>query len=266
MPEPNYRHLENKSRIQHYVTVLVERLAGKQPCEIAKSLHMTEESVRRDLEYVGRTWTQIFSPDGSLRGRSISTVTDPGSYWKIETECDKCGVCIKAGEDRLIVAVLELVTEMDFGEGSYKHNGVAVESGSYQVSVVDRTTSLHYCEKCAEHPREFKIANPLWLAGSTAPAQTTVNELPNNQGNGTNVGALPQGGENPRSGEDAQKEFLSGFLQQANSSGMRPEMRSAAKMWVEGASQTEIARKLGKDQSTICRMLSGARSMAYACR
>ena len=46
MPEPNYKQLSNKQRKQHYVSVLVERLSGKDHKAIAESLQMTEESDR----------------------------------------------------------------------------------------------------------------------------------------------------------------------------------------------------------------------------
>jgi hypothetical protein len=66
------------------------------------------------------------------------------------------------------------------------------------------------------------------------------------------------------SGEADQRMKVLAFLNAPASRGMRDVMRKAARLWVDGNSQNEIARKLHQDQSTISRMISGAKKLAFA--
>jgi hypothetical protein len=260
MSEPNYRQLSNKQRKQHYVTVLVERLAGKDYKAIAASLQMTEESVRRDLDYVARNWSSLLSPVGSGSRPKVSQVSSFEKL-KVRAECRECNAQIAAGADRLVVTAVELVDEShDFDEVSV-HNGTVVDvGGSYNTSV-GRIRCHHYCEQCSESLDEFRISNPAFLkAGSVDAAQLEIGSVEKCEPGVQHYSTPGQ------SGEDVQKKRLDAFLKDTSSRGMRPEMRTAARLWVDGSSQSGIARKLNKDQSTICRMIKGAQAMAYASR
>jgi len=67
-------------------------------------------------------------------------------------------------------------------------------------------------------------------------------------------------------GEAAQRAKMVLFLSAPASRGMSNDLRTAARMWAEGASQNEVARKLGKDQSTVSRRIKTAQVMANAPR
>jgi ribosome-binding protein aMBF1 (putative translation factor) len=65
-------------------------------------------------------------------------------------------------------------------------------------------------------------------------------------------------------GEEKQRAKLLKFLNVPASQGMRPQMRQAGRHWAEGFSQSDVARKLNMDPSTVARMINGALKMADA--
>jgi len=65
-------------------------------------------------------------------------------------------------------------------------------------------------------------------------------------------------------GEERQRAKLLKFLNVPASQGMRPQMRQAGRHWAEGFSQSDVARKLNMDPSTVARMINGALKMADA--
>ena len=65
-------------------------------------------------------------------------------------------------------------------------------------------------------------------------------------------------------GEEKQRAKLLKFLNAPASQGMRPQMRQAGRHWAEGFSQSDVARKLNMDPSTVARMINGALKMADA--
>jgi hypothetical protein len=68
-----------------------------------------------------------------------------------------------------------------------------------------------------------------------------------------------------RTVESVRRETLENFLKNPSSRGaMMPTMRQAVTLYVDGNSQNEIARKIGKDQATVSRMIQGALKMAGA--
>lgn len=266
MPEPNYRQLENKSRKQHYVSVLVERLAGKDPGAIAKSLYMTEESVRRDLDYVRRNWSLIFSPDvGTPRPNG----SEPVGFedLRVEAECKECGARILAGEDRLVVAAVELACEINYSGGTCEARGsdFASVGETLDESTVGRISSFHYCEKCSMRIPEFHVSNPAFERGPAQTMRRRMDGIGGGEGETNRNTGTQQLDTSGQIGGDDKNKKLAAFLNSRNSSSMRPDMRIAAQMSVmEGLSQNEIAKRMGKDQSTISRMIAGAFRMAYA--
>lgn len=64
------------------------------------------------------------------------------------------------------------------------------------------------------------------------------------------------------SGVESQKNKLARFLGTPASRKLRPTIRTAAKLWVDGKSQQEIGTKLGVDQSGVSRMLKDASKKA----
>jgi hypothetical protein len=68
------------------------------------------------------------------------------------------------------------------------------------------------------------------------------------------------------SGEATQRSNLLDYLNSPTSRGMPHTMRQAARLWADGASQTEISRRLGVDQSVVSRMIKGARNRASGAR
>jgi hypothetical protein len=64
------------------------------------------------------------------------------------------------------------------------------------------------------------------------------------------------------SGEDKQRSAMAEYLKSPNSRGMRTDARKAAKLWVEGVPQTEIAKKIRRDQSTVLRMIQASLKLA----
>jgi DNA-binding CsgD family transcriptional regulator len=272
MTEKNYRHLENKTRRQHYVTILVERLSGKTPEQIAASLKMTAQSVDRDLGYVNREWSRIFSPNGvQIDPKTPQPPTV--SSWRTKAICCTCGANIAAEEERVLVAALELVNEIDDGDADYKRNGVSVPRGARSADDIGvaKNQLLHCCGKCSPEVSEFTICNPAFVEkeqrGSLrAEEQKEFDQLPDEKlvdkdSAAAAVRPLPAV---RQSGEEAQKMLLDKFLKDPKSRGMAAAVRTATKMWIDGASQNEIARKLGRDQATVSRMIAGARKRAYA--
>jgi hypothetical protein len=72
-------------------------------------------------------------------------------------------------------------------------------------------------------------------------------------------------GHAPASKVDAthrQKEKLRDFLASPRSKGMRPQIRNAARRWIDGASHNEIAKSMGVDQSTVSRNIKTALDLA----
>jgi len=259
------------------MSVLIERLGGKKSEEIASSLKMTVESVDRDLEYVRKNWSSIFSP-GYEKEESRIAKDAPLSVLRIKADCYICGATIAATEDRVVVAVIEVVEEIDDrdGDANYKCNGKTVQRGSGGIidAAWGKRRFLHCCEKCSVTVREFNILNPTFseteiISKRRSPEVQHGLGLPAVE----NL-ATPEMAEEPihagtldrPSGEDAQRAQLKAFLNDPRSRGMRPEMRSVARMWVDGLSGSEVARRLGKDQSTVSRTITAARNMAYASR
>ena len=275
MSEPNYRLLTSKQRKQHYMSVLIERLSGKKSEEIASSLKMTVESVDRDLEYVRKNWSPIFS-SGYEKEESRIPKDAPLSVLRIKADCHICGATIAATEDRVVVAVIEVVEEIDDrdGDANYKCSGKTVQRGSGGIidAAWGKRRFLHCCEKCSVTVREFNIPNPTFSeAGISSKGRSSEVQLGMELPTAEKL-ARPEVTDDPihagafASGEDAQRAQLKTFLNDPRSRGMRPEMRSVARMWVDGLSGSEVARRLGKDQSTVSRTITAARNMAYASR
>jgi hypothetical protein len=286
MAETNYRELERKRTLQHYLTILARHWNGESINEIAKSLKMEGQSVQRDLEFIQKTY-----------GATPKTPEVAGvDQWRIETSCDpmaktscsRCDGTIQAGGNRVFLMAVEMGSD---GRGRSF-------SGSYCDSCIAEMPAL-------ELPNWWRLQMDAGATPSAGPAEedvhgtfrkngeailgrhrlrraTSVQEIAqekaastDGQGDGdaTNEADLEANvlstdrpsrpGPEP-AGEAAQRARLMTFLNNPKSRGMRSDMRAVARMWAEGASQSEVARKHGKDQSTVSRMIAGARKLAYA--
>jgi DNA-binding CsgD family transcriptional regulator len=281
MPETDYRELERKATLQHYLTVLARSLDGDSPEQIALSLGWSEASVRRDLEFARGKWSTARTSNGDAHTkRGISQTL--GEDQLERTTCALCNEAIHAGEYRVVLLAVEI---------GHRNSG----GGNGYVSGRGRSFSSSYCDVCVAEMPHFEFLN-WWKLRSDADATPSAGPATEDAafrsvsvqgiaekasadmdgtGDGDSLGeadiqANVLSSESPTrpgpelAGEAAQRARLASFLKAPTSRGMRSDMRTAAKMWVEGASQNEVARKLGKDQSTVSRMIAGARKMAYA--
>jgi hypothetical protein len=262
MTEKDYSYLEKKARRQHYVTVLIERLSGKTPAEIATSLKMQVPSVERDLEYVRRNWSRIFASDeGQTRPQPPQPTV---SMWRTKAVCCNCGADIAARAERVLVAVFELTNEIDVGDADYTKNGIKVsqEVGDFEGFGVASSRFLHCCEKCSPEVVDFRITNPAFVEEQLRSGQSEQHEaLADDKTLGV---PAPLAFPGPQSVDVNQKAIVERFLKDPRSRGLRPDMRRVGTMWVDGSNQNEIAQKLGIHQATASRMLAAVKQRAYA--
>ena len=204
-----------------------------------------------------------------------------------ETACANCGGVIEAGEYRVLVTAVELKPE------GFDEDGVEVPASRGE------STTQYYCDCCvATLPRLVPngIENP-WkelsddlAQASAGPSTEDASKRFVHETDAANAIAAKSrrlgrpisagqaeallystsspdrpGREQPPDKTD-QQERLREFLKSPGSRKMLPQMRRAATMCAEGASQSEIARKLGVDQSTVSRMVKGAMQMAFVQR
>jgi hypothetical protein len=303
MVETNYRELERKRTLQHYLTMFVRHWNGESVKEIAKSLKMEARSVQRDLEFIQKTY-------GDAGAKPKTSKFAGMGEWKIETTCSACGAQIASGKDRLVIAALELTSEYDDFITEYRRNGVIREQGGGGIAdVVGRHQLRHYCTQCSVKEPEFLISNPAFgeskIKPETAPATSqapqdgpgvpeavkidlaagddrSFNETFPERARSTDAMARSTdmaaigtrsgfGGDSLRvdakSGEAVQRARVLEYLNDHRSrSKMLPEVREAVRMWGEGARQDQVARKLAKDQSTVSRWIKTALKLASAPR
>jgi Helix-turn-helix domain len=305
MAEISLRQWNIKRMRQHYGTILFKHLNGEPVEEIATSLKMEKASVLRCLAWAEENWSRVFSTNDDARLKPKASEVAGVRQWKIETACSACGARIAADQDRLVIAALELIEENDDFTTDYRRNGVSIEQGGgVQKSIVGRRHFKHYCEECSVKEPEFLISNPAFVqremgtatgwtpqkdsevletvksdlaAGNTdsfddafpknAPSKdamahsTGMEEVGKRSGFGSSNLRV-----DPQSGEAAQRERMVLFLNVPASRGMPNDQRAAARMWAEGASQNEVARKLKRDQSTVSRWIKSAQVKASAPR
>jgi Helix-turn-helix domain len=276
MAEESYRELERKARVRHYGTILFKRLNGESVEAIAKSLKMEEASILRCLAWAEKNWSRIISPNGEEHTTQETSSTPADQMGK--TSCARCNETIHAGQYRVVLSRVEMKPP-DIDRGIPLGRGL-----SFYES---------YCDSCVAEIPLFEVMNPWKMLSDNAarpsagPAtedaafrSVSVQEIAekfadDGPGDGealdeADIQANVLSSDAPTwplpelAGEAAQRARLLTFLNAPASRGMRSDMRAAAKMWVEGASQSEVARKLGRDQSTVSRMIAGARKMAYA--
>jgi DNA-binding CsgD family transcriptional regulator len=102
-------------------------------------------------------------------------------------------------------------------------------------------------------------------AGMDEPVATSeiADQLFSNDEGWKKVAAVHSAG----SGEIAQRAKLVGYLNSLQSRGkMLPDEREAARMWTDGLSENEIARRQGVNQSTVHRRIDSAKKKANAKR
>lgn len=163
-----------------------------------------------------------------------------------KTVCAHCGDSIDAGDYRVAVTAVEM------------HPLGSKQSSSRGPAKPGLTA---FCGVCVAKISSFPLPNP-WKAIVDQPHTSGVNK-PDLDASSTT--SCSPGKASPESaGEASQRAHILKFLNDPRSMAMRSDMRDVARMWAEGASLNEVARKLGKDQSTISRIIQGARKMSYA--
>lgn len=161
-----------------------------------------------------------------------------------KTTCGQCGSKIGAGDYRVAVTAVEMPAPDSKQSTSRRSNEPALTA---------------FCAACVAKLSTFSLPNP-WKPSIHQSHTTTLNE-PDPESNPASSPAIPPP---ESSGEASQRAHILKFLNDPRSMAMRSDMRDVARMWAEGASLNEVARKLGKDQSTISRIIQGARKMSYA--
>jgi hypothetical protein len=163
-----------------------------------------------------------------------------------KSACAQCGDRIDAGAYRVVVMAVEMQPP-DYKQSSSRGPGDSV--------------SRAFCGVCAAEVSDFSLPNP-WkpIVGRAHTSDLNKADLEANL-----LTAISPSKPSPESaGEASQRAHLLKFLNDPRSMSMRSDMREVARTWAEGASLNEVARKLGKDQSTISRIIQGARKMSYA--
>jgi hypothetical protein len=321
MVEISLRQWRVKRTRQHYGTILFKRLNGEPVEEIATSLKMEKASVLRCLAWAEDNWSRIFSPNDDAHTEPKTSEVGSVGEWKTENTCGACGSRLAAGQDRLVIAALELTHKDDDFTTDYRKSGVSIEEWhGEQVDVIGRRDFRHYCEKCSVKEPEFLVSNPAFVqpesASATSQATQLEPEAPQTVKSDLAVGdersfdeAFPElslhttgssrldhlqrkaqnrdamarstgmeevgkrsgfGSSNlrvdPQSGEAAQRARMVLFLNDPASRGIRNDQRAAVRMWAQGDSQNEVARKLKIDQGTVSRWVKSAQVKANAPR
>jgi hypothetical protein len=200
--------------------------------------------------------------------------------WLVATTCQACKTAIDRGAPRIMVAALKFALELDDDDPSgfqlsraslVRVGSSAEQRGSWKVGKL-----ISYCNDCAQGIDDFPISNPWSLGkqGATKPvnesasletceaemrAEATATDKTASE---SLAHAGTTGSSSPA--EDKQRAKLRKFLNAPASQGMRPQMRQAGRHWAEGFSQSDVARKLNMDPSTVARMINGALKMADA--
>jgi len=260
---------------------------------------MEAQAVQRDLEFILQTY-------GDAPAKPKTPEFTSMGQWKIESTCSACGIRIAAGQDRLVIAALELTHKDDKFTTEHREKGVLIEeSRDEQVDVIGRREVKHYCQACSVKEQEFLISNPAFVEPeiASAPSKTrqegsevmetvkgdlaagddrSFNETFPERAHSKDAMARSTGmaviGKrsgfgsdslrvDAQSGEAVQRARVLEYMNDPRSKGkMLPDVRSAVRIWAGGASQSEVARKLGKDQSTVSRWIKTAQKMASAPR
>lgn len=163
-----------------------------------------------------------------------------------KTACAQCGARIEADDYRVGVIAVEMRAP-DSKQSSSRGPAEPVLTA--------------FCGLCVAKVSNFSLPNP-WKP-IVDQSHTSGANKPNLEAN--LLANISPAKPSPESaGEASQRAHILKFLNDPRSMAMRSDMRDVARMWAEGASLNEVARKLGKDQSTISRIIQGARKMSYA--
>jgi len=213
----------------------------------------------------------------------------------IETHCSECGANITRGEDRIVAAVLELANDedafrADIGATMHYCSDCGGECEEFRIrnpwprpkvtSLVPKTAEPmdvppNGSERSSVTTVESRLARSV-AAGNMRPFEASFPVAPSRTdalAHSESIGPEPVGTEAAgcipiilSSSSQVRKERLRKFINSPASRGMRREMREAARRWVDGASQTDIAKTMNLNQATISRMVNGALTMADRCR
>lgn len=204
-----------------------------------------------------------------------------------KTACVRCGDEIDTGEYRVVVAVSEYRSD-DYGRPS-RGSGFVIAFCDQCVATAPKL----------EVPNNFKVIVEDRASDAVTASPHGVDALEGKRavsGHGGRVGEdqadeagdeqigaadreavefaaqrppwqnpMPEVPLNLRSVESVRRETLRRYLASPASRGrMAPNLRRAVTLFVEGNTHRDIAQRLGKDQSTVTRMLQGALRLANA--
>jgi hypothetical protein len=287
MTETNYRQLDRKATTQHYGTILFKRLNGESVKTIASSLKMEEASVQRCLAWAEKTWARIISPEVAAAEKTNAPQLSADDLMA-KTCCAKCKDTIEVNEYRVVVSVHEM--RLDFESGGIPHR-----SSTFLKS---------FCDTCSAEMTSLELPNFRKLmieshardaSESSPPSEDAFHHSVSGRG-GEDNGESEEGENEPglnhadkesiefsdhvgpgqaavkgtvplvvQTVEAIRRDTLRKFLKDSKSRGtMKQTMRDAVALYVDGTSQSEIARKLKVDQGTVSRMIKGALQLAGA--
>jgi len=210
-----------------------------------------------------------------------------------KTQCSTCGSEITEEDERTLVLIVELSPEDSDDEGRtipagrrtsttatycdickgkepyFKINnpwyllqsgradpssGPASEDASYR-SVQDKSLAARLTPEGNEHDGDESLAD-------TKDAIYTAVPISNPRSKFHKISNPSPQAPSKIDVELRQKETLREFLGSPQSRGMRPQIRDAAKRWIAGGTQAEIAQAMGIDQSSVSRYIKIALDLA----
>jgi hypothetical protein len=195
-----------------------------------------------------------------------------------QTSCYKCGDSIAQGEYRVAVAI----AEMEPGDGCSRTAGRGISS------------VYNYCDECVAKMSHFEFPNPyrvicdLLAEPSAGPASEDISwRAQSLSGMAAYLKEHEQSGEadDARSAqeiedalnstltrdapvpeppsEDDLRERMRLLLQKREGPRMPKQIRVIAGKWAAGETQTQIAKAMGVNQSTVSRLLDEAKAWLY---
>jgi hypothetical protein len=225
--------------------------------------------------------------------KDVSATRSPRSGdWISQTSCSECGAKIPAGEDRIVAAVLEFA---DDGVAFRPHVGAAIyycpdcggkreefrirnpwprpnqtwpvpntaEPMGVPTTDGERNSAATVESRLA---RSVAAGNMQAFNASFPAAPLRTDALAHSESIGSRepcgieaAGCVPI---SLSSINHVRKERLRSFINSPASRGMRREMREAARKWVNGMSQANVAKSMRLNQATISRMVNDALRMA----
>lgn len=282
--ELSYGQRSRKERFQRTVTLLAHWLHGHDEQEIAEMVGTTPEDVGHELQRALRAIERRRMPQAPRAEKPKGIDQMP------EAVCDRCEALIPASEYRVVALAVSRDRQMD--EDSFLDQDIFTPATrtfcNKCVMDVDEFVIANLFKCQAELMTKLAHAAP-------TPGEDAMDKWRVNTGHGGmedassvhapgdvdgdtlhaadaeafelsdyNPQALQGAPTEPRSLESVRRETLRNFLNdRARSWGkLKPRQREAVKLYVEGLTQSEIARRVGLDQGNISRMIQGALRVA----